>query len=84
MANIDLSQLDNIKERIILLNSSSNVIHVSINIKRKSINNVASKILSIHERFICIEAKINDYFEKFTINYIDIIMGNFIIKELNY
>ena len=82
MANIDYSQLNVIKEKIKIINSSSNIIHVTMNNKRKSVHNAVSKILSIHDRFICIESKVNDYIEKFTINYIDLLIGNFSIKEL--
>ena len=82
MANIDYSQLNDIKERIKIINSSSSIIHVTMNNKRKSVYNVVSNILSIHERFFCIESKINNYIEKFTINYIDLILGNYSIKEL--
>ena len=71
-----------IKEKIKIINSSSNIIHVTMNNKRKSVHNAVSKILSIHDRFICIESKVNDYIEKFTINYIDLLIGNFSIKEL--
>ena len=83
MANIDYSQINVIKEKIIMISSSSNIIHVTMNNKKKTVNNAVSKILSIHDRFICIESKVNDYLEKFTINYIDIIIGNFSIKELS-
>ena len=82
MTNIDYSQLNVIKEKMKVINSSSSIIHVTMNNKRKTINNAVSKILSIHDRFICIESKVNDYIEKFTINYIDLIIGNFSIKEL--
>jgi hypothetical protein len=82
MANIDFSELSIIKEKMKVINSSSNIIHITINSKRKSVKNAVSKILSIHDKFICIESKINDYTEKFTINYIDIIIGTFTIKEL--
>ena len=82
MSNIDCSQITEIKEKIQIINSTSNIIHVTMNNKRKTVTNAVSKILSIHDRFLCIESKVNNYIEKFTINYIDIIIGNFSIKEL--
>ena len=44
---------------------------------------VPSKISGIYNHFVCVTANIKNYRdESFTINFIDIIMGKFIIKEL--
>lgn len=80
--NIDYSQLKNIKQKLQNIKEDSNIIHVSIHNKRNGVVDAISKIISIHDRFFCLESKINNYVEKFTINYIDLLINNISIKEL--
>ena len=73
--NIDYSQLSIIKEKLKVLKELSDTIHVTIHNKRNGVVNASSKIISIHDRFFCVESKINNYVEKFTINYIDLLIN---------
>ena len=73
-----------IKNQILELSNKTNIIHVSINNKRHKIYEAPSKIVGVYERFLCVESKVNNYVEKFTINYIDLLTTNIVIKELNY
>lgn len=81
-SNIDNSQLKRIKEKLQNIKENSSIIHVSIHNKRNGVVDATSKIISIHDRFFCVESKINSYVEKFTINYIDLLINNISIKEL--
>ncbi|MDE7263429.1 MAG: hypothetical protein K2N64_02040 [Anaeroplasmataceae bacterium] len=76
------AQLKHIQEELERIYQSTNLIHVSILNKRNKVVEAPSKILGIYSRFLCVESKVNAYVEKFTINYIDIMTGNIIIKEL--
>ncbi|MCM1131796.1 MAG: hypothetical protein NC087_09935 [Anaeroplasma bactoclasticum] len=75
-------QFNTIKEKLEAVYKSSNLIHVSIHNKRNKILDAPSKIIGIYPRFLCVEAKVNTYVEKFTINFVDIMTGNITIKEL--
>lgn len=81
-SNIDNSQLKKIKEKLQNIKENSSIIHVSIHNKRNGVVDAISKIISIHDKFFCVESKINSYVEKFTINYIDLLINNISIKEL--
>lgn len=81
-SNIDNNQLKRIKEKLQNIKENSSIIHVSIHNKRNGVVDATSKIISIHDRFFCVESKINSYVEKFTINYIDLLINNISIKEL--
>lgn len=75
-------QFSTIKEKLEVVYKSSNLIHVSIHNRRNKILDVPSKIVGIYPKFLCVEAKVNMYLEKFTINFTDLITGNITIKEL--
>ena len=81
-SNIDNNQLKRIIEKLQNIKENSSFIHVSIHNKRNGVVDATSKIISIHDRFFCVESKINSYVEKFTINYIDLLINNISIKEL--
>ena len=75
--------LNTIKARLETIYKSSQIIHVSVVAGRNKMDEVPSKISGIYNHFICVTANIKNYKdESFTINFIDIIMGKFIIKEL--
>ncbi|MDE6656472.1 MAG: hypothetical protein K2J85_05730 [Anaeroplasmataceae bacterium] len=75
-------QFNTIKEQLEAIFKTSNLIHVSIHNKRNKVLEAPSKIVGIYERFLRVEAQVNSYLEKFTINYTDLMTGNITIKEL--
>lgn len=80
--NSSNSQFIKIKEKIEELAKKTKTIHVSINNRRNRIKEAPTNIIGIYDRFLCVESKVNNYVEKFTINYIDLLMNNIVIKEL--
>ena len=80
--NSSNSQFLTIKKQIEEVSKENEVIHVSINNRRNKIKEAPSKIVGIYDRFLCVESKVNNYLEKFTINYIDLLTNNIVIKEL--
>ena len=72
--NVDYGQINLIKEKIQLIKKDSDIIHVTVNNKKNAPIDAISKILTIHDRFFYIETRINNYFEKSSINYIDILI----------
>lgn len=83
MERVSNQQLTAIYERIQALYERTNTIHVTVKNKRNLIMDAPSKIVGIYERFLCVEALVNRYIEKFTINYTDLITNKIIIKELD-
>lgn len=75
-------QFSTIKEQLEALHKTTPLIHVSIHNKRNRVLDAPSKIVGIYQRFLCVESKVNNYVEKFTINYTDLMTGNITIKEL--
>ena len=80
---IGYEQFGELKNMLIEHARESAFIHVSLRNGRNRIKEAKSKIVGIYDRFICVESRINNYDESFTINYIDILTKNVIIKELN-
>ncbi len=80
--NATNNQYLKIKQQIEEVFKKTDLIHVSINNRRNRIKEAPSKIVGIYDRFVCVEAKVNNYLEKFTINYNDLLTNNVIIKEL--
>ncbi len=76
------TQMSTIKEQLEHLQQRTSLIHVSIHNKRNRIVDAPSKIIGIYPRFLCVESKVNEYVERFTINYTDLMIGNISIKEL--
>ena len=82
--NIDnKSSIDDIKEKLNCIYKTTDIIHVSVNQKRKKINAVEAKITGLYTNFITVIGNVNGYIEDFTITYIDIMLGNTNIIELN-
>ena len=71
-----------IKNKLIELNEKSNIIHVDINAKRKSVTNAKSTIVGIYDNFVCVKSNINNYTEDFTISYVDLLIRKIVIREL--
>ena len=80
---IGYERFGELKNMLIEHMKKSDFIHVSLRNGRNRIKEAKSKIVGIYDRFICVESRINNYDEAFTINYIDILTKNVIIKELN-
>lgn len=84
--NVGVTKLDieAIKNKLIDIYNTSNLVHVSINSGRVKMIDVPSNITGIYNHFLCVTSKVKNYKEEsFTINFIDILIGKFKIKELN-
>lgn len=76
--------LETVKTRLQEIFSSNKVVHVSVNSGRTKLTDIPSTITGIYNHFFCVTAHIKSYQEEsFTINFIDILIGKFKIKELN-
>jgi hypothetical protein len=65
------------------LYANNSLIHVSVLTGRAKINDVPSTITGIYNHFLCVTSRVKNYKEEsFTINFIDILIGKFQIKEL--
>ena len=83
--NYGVTKLDlkTVRTQLETLYLSNDIIHITVNSGRNKMVDVPSKISGIYNHFVCVTANIKNYRdESFTINFIDIIMGKFIIKEL--
>ena len=75
--------LDIVKTKLQEIFSKNKLIHVSINSGRTKATDIPSTITGIYNHFFCVTAHIKSYQEEsFTINFIDILIGKFKIKEL--
>ena len=76
--------LDTVKAKLQMIFNSNKIVHVSVNSGRTKLTDIPSTITGIYNHFFCVTAHIKNYKEEsFTINFIDILIGKFIIKELN-
>ena len=75
--------LQTVKTRLQEIFKTNKLVHVSINSGRTKLTDIPSTITGIYNHFFCVTAHIKNYQEEsFTINFIDIIIGKFKIKEL--
>ena len=75
--------LDTVKTRLQTIFSTNKVIHVSVTSGRTKLTDIPSTITGIYNHFFCVTAHIKSYQEEsFTINFIDVLIGKFKIKEL--
>ena len=75
--------LDTVKIRLQEIFSKNKLIHVSVNSGRTKLIDIPSTITGIYNHFFCVTAHIKSYQqESFTINFIDVLIGKFKIKEL--
>ena len=75
--------LDTVKIRLQEIFSKDKLIHVSVNSGRTKLTDIPSTITGIYNHFFCVTAHIKSYQqESFTINFIDVLIGKFKIKEL--
>lgn len=76
--------LETVKTRLNEIYSKNKLVHVSINSGRTKLTDIPSTITGIYNHFFCVTAHIKSYQEEsFTINFIDILIGKFKIKELD-
>lgn len=76
--------LDTVKAKLHEIFSKNKLIHVSVNSGRTKLTDIPSTITGIYNHFFCVTAHIKSYQqESFTINFIDVIIGKFSIKELD-
>ena len=76
--------LDTIKTRLQDIFSKNKLVHVSVNSGRTKLTDIPSTITGIYNHFFCVTAHIKSYQqESFTINFIDVLIGKFSIKELD-
>lgn len=72
-----------IKQKLEEIYANNPLVHVSVNEGRKHFVDVPSNITGLYPRFITVTAHVKHYQdEMFTINYIDIMIGKYKIKEL--
>lgn len=75
--------LETVKTRLHTIFKTNKLVHVSVNTGRTKLTDVPSTITGIYNHFFCVTANIKSYQEEsFTINFIDILIGKFSIKEL--
>ena len=82
--NVTKLDLLTIKEHLQKIYETNPNIHVTIREGRTKLDNVASRITGIYNHFMCVTSDVKNYMEEsFTINFIDIVIGKFRIKELD-
>ena len=80
VTKLDLATLKTKLQEVFLKNK---LVHISINSGRTKLTDIPSTITGIYNHFFCVTAHIKNYQEEsFTINFIDILIGKFTIKEL--
>lgn len=82
--NVTKMDLATIKSRLEEIYNSNPLIHVSVHEGRTKLNEVPSTISGVYNHFMCVTAHVKNYQdESFTINFIDILIGKYKIKELD-
>ena len=81
VTKLDLATLKTKLQEVFLKNK---LVHISINSGRTKTVDVPSTITGIYNHFFCVTAHVKNYQEEsFTINFIDVLIGKFKIKELD-
>ena len=76
--------LDTVKTKLQEIFSKGKIVHISANAGRAKTTDIPSTITGIYNHFFCVTAHVKSYKEEsFTINFIDILIGKFKIKELD-
>jgi len=82
--NVTKMDLGSIRSDLERLFEENVLLHVSLREGRKRLEDVPSTITGVYNHFVCVTAHIKNYVdETLTINYIDIVIGKFKIKELD-
>lgn len=75
--------LDTLKVKLQDIFKKNSLVHVSVNSGRTKYSDVPSTITGIYNHFFCVTSNVKNYqSESFTINFVDILIGKFKIKEL--
>ena len=75
--------LETVKNKLHEILKKDSLVHVSVNSGRTKLTDVPSRITGIYNHFFCVTSHVKSYQdESFTINFIDILIGKFSIKEL--
>ena len=75
--------LDTLKVKLQDIFKKNSLVHVSVNSGRTRYSDVPSTITGIYNHFFCVTSNVKNYqAESFTINFVDILIGKFSIKEL--
>ena len=75
--------LQTVKTRLQEIFKTNKLVHVSLNSGRTKLTDIPSTITGVYNHFFCVTAHVKNYQEEaFTINFIDILIGKFKIKEL--
>ena len=81
VTKLDLATLKTKLHEVFLKNK---LVHISVNSGRTKTVDVPSTITGIYNHFFCVTAHVKNYQEEsFTINFIDVLIGKFKIKELD-
>lgn len=72
-----------IKSKILKLYNENEPIHVTVNLKRRNVKNALSTIVGVYNNFFTVKSKVNLYEEEFSISFIDILIKNISISELD-
>ena len=76
--------LDTVKTKLKEIFKRNKLVHISINSGRTKVTDIPSTITGVYNHFFCVTSHVKSYQdESFTINFIDILIGKFIIKELD-
>lgn len=79
---IDRAMIAALKAKIDMLFKDKKSIHINYGARRKNVKNALCSIKGVYDNFFCVESKINDYLESFTISYIQILTNEIKIIEL--
>ncbi len=81
VTKLDLATLKSKLHEVFLKNK---LVHITTNSGRTKVTDVPSTITGIYNHFFCVTAHVKNYQEEsFTINFIDVLIGKFNIKELD-
>ena len=81
MTKLDLATLKSKLQEVFVKNK---LVHITANSGRTKVIDVPSTITGIYNHFFCVTAHVKNYQEEsFTINFIDVLIGKFNIKELD-
>ena len=76
--------LDTVKTKLQEIFKKNKLVHVSVNQGRTKLTDIPSTITGIYNHFFCVTAHIKSYQEEsFTINFVDVLIGRYTIKELD-
>lgn len=80
--NLNINDVNELKDKIYNLYKSDLEIHLNIDVRRMNLNNVKARITGVYNKFFGVESLVNNYMERFTITYIDVLTKKIVIKEL--